>query len=143
MSYEAWRITFQDPEQAARAAYQQLQKTNGKLQAMIEHCRIAEEERDSARQRLALLNDDGAWHWMNDGNDHLESLSCLVLIPAHELRGLIANSKTEGWQLAANHLAALDAPKCAQFFREGAVNHLNNRAERMRQQETTPCPTQS
>lgn len=32
MSYEAWRITFKDPEQAARAAYQQLEQLAGKLQ---------------------------------------------------------------------------------------------------------------
>ena len=32
MSYEAWRISFQDSEQAARAAYQQLEQLASKLQ---------------------------------------------------------------------------------------------------------------
>tara|TARA_R110002012_G_scaffold321621_1_gene550148 strand:- start:2163 stop:2813 length:651 start_codon:yes stop_codon:yes gene_type:complete len=64
-----------------------------KFESLVEQCRITEEQRDEARRRLALLNEDGAWHWMNDGNDHLESLSCLVLINAAELRSLIAEKQ--------------------------------------------------
>jgi hypothetical protein len=66
-----------------------------RFESLVEQCRITEEQRDEARRRLALLNEDGAWHWMNDGNDHLESLSCLVLINAAELRSLIAEKQAD------------------------------------------------
>ncbi len=37
MSYEAWRITFQDSEQAAKAAYQALQQAQEERAAMAAH----------------------------------------------------------------------------------------------------------
>lgn len=35
------------------------------------------------------------WYWLGDGNDHLESLTCPILIEASELRELLEKTKRE------------------------------------------------
>ena len=33
------------------------------------------------------------WHWQGDGEDHLESLACPILIEASDLRGLLKSER--------------------------------------------------
>lgn len=49
MSYEAWRISYQSSEQAARAAYSGLQSTSTRLHEVAVACANAEAERDALR----------------------------------------------------------------------------------------------
>ena len=52
MSYEAWRISYQSSEQAARAAYSGLQSTSTRLHEAAVACANAEAERDALRAEL-------------------------------------------------------------------------------------------
>lgn len=64
-----------------------------KFATLVEHCKRLESQLDAERRRnndLEFYRDDNAvWHWQNDGQDFLESLSCPVIIPAHQLRDLL------------------------------------------------------
>lgn len=42
--------------------------------------------------------------------------------------------QAEGWEQAAHVIEIMECPKGAQFFREGVVNHLRYKAEKMRRQ---------
>lgn len=64
-----------------------------KFQTLVEHCKLLETQLHNERCRnndLQFYREDNAvWHWQNDGQDFLESLSCPVIIPAHQLRALL------------------------------------------------------
>lgn len=52
-------------------------------------------ERDALKKKLALLYSERkgeVWCWQGDGEDHLESLTCPVLISAEALRAALAAS---------------------------------------------------
>lgn len=52
-----------------------------------------EQERATMRREIVTLQEGAAgnyWHWQGDGEDHLESLSCPVLISADQLRAVLA-----------------------------------------------------
>lgn len=58
---------------------------------LIQQCSAAEQQRDTHLNKLRTLNHGDAseaWHWMNDGNDQLESLTCPILISAEDLKGI-------------------------------------------------------
>ena len=55
MSYEAWRISYQSSEQAARAAYADLRATSARLHEVAVSCENAEAERDALRAELDAL----------------------------------------------------------------------------------------
>ena len=58
---------------------------------LIQQCKAAEHQRDTHLNKLRTLNHGDAseaWHWMNDGNDKLESLTCPILISAEDLKGI-------------------------------------------------------
>jgi len=42
---------------------------------------------------LRRERDGEAWYWQGDGTDHLESLTCPVLIEAEDLRALLERGK--------------------------------------------------
>ena len=52
-----------------------------------------EKWRDEARHHRALGNDP--WHWMHDGNDHLEGIACPILIHPDHLRELCGSATRE------------------------------------------------
>lgn len=58
---------------------------------LIQQCQTAEAERDRILNKLRSLNHGDAsdsWHWMGDGNDHLDSLTCPILISAEDLKAV-------------------------------------------------------
>ena len=55
MTYEAWRISYQSSEQAARAAYSGLQSTSTRLHEAAVACANAEAERDALRAKIAEM----------------------------------------------------------------------------------------
>jgi len=44
------------------------------------------------------------WIWLDDGEDHLESLVCPVLIEAYQLRALIEKAKRKEWERVMTHI---------------------------------------
>ena len=41
---------------------------------------------------------DETWYWMGDGEDHLESLTCPVIINAEDLRNLLADERQKAFR---------------------------------------------
>jgi hypothetical protein len=63
-----------------------------KFDCLVEHCKRLDEEIARYRREahdLRLYQDNAVWFWQGDNQDHLESLSCPVVIPASELRELL------------------------------------------------------
>ena len=58
--------------------------------------------RDREAERRGRYID--AWHWQDDGEDHLESLTCPVLIEAPELSALIEEAKKQGEKKALRRI---------------------------------------
>ena len=46
-------------------------------------------------RKFANFNNEDCWIWMGDGNDHLESLTCPVVISPSDLMELISPRNTE------------------------------------------------
>lgn len=71
------------------------QTLKAKLKGLIQHCEHLEQKiakRDSQLRRLNYGKVDGnVWYWMTDEENHLESLSCPVVIDAVDLRDLLAD----------------------------------------------------
>ncbi|MBS3670157.1 hypothetical protein [Vreelandella boliviensis] len=55
MSYESWRISFQDSEQAARAAYEAFQMNNDRSNGLIDHLEEVMAERDSLKAHAVAV----------------------------------------------------------------------------------------
>lgn len=55
MSYESWRISFQDSEQAARAAYEAFQMNNDRANGLIDHLEEVMAERDSLKAHAVAV----------------------------------------------------------------------------------------
>lgn len=56
-----------------------------------------ENERLKAENKALRRTEKGeVWYWQGDEDDHLESLSCPVLIDAGDLRGLLSNAR-QAW----------------------------------------------
>lgn len=55
MSYESWRISFQDSEQAARAAYEAFQMNNDRANGLINQLEAIKEERDTLASHVERL----------------------------------------------------------------------------------------
>ncbi|SNY95517.1 hypothetical protein SAMN04488142_0017 [Halomonas sp. hl-4] len=61
---------------------------------LIQQCRAAERQRDEQLSKLRALNHGStseAWHWMGNGEDHLESLVCPILISAENLKAIFSD----------------------------------------------------
>jgi hypothetical protein len=89
-----------------------------KFDTLVEHCKGLESQLYAERSRnndLQFYRDDNAvWYWQNDGQDFLESLSCPVIIPAHQLRGLLLENTHGGFTkrlgLLADRMSAVIDP---------------------------------
>lgn len=69
-----------------------------KIAGFVEQAKAAEAHTQKLRREnlLYAANARGEfWAWQGDECDHLESLTCPVLIPAAELRALLEAAKTE------------------------------------------------
>lgn len=80
-----------------------------KFATLVEHCKRLEGQLHAERSRnndLEFYRDDNAvWHWQNDGQDFLESLSCPVIIPAHQLRAFLLENTHGGFTKRLSDLA--------------------------------------
>ena len=88
---------------------------------LIQQCKAAEHQRDTHLNKLRTLNHGDAseaWHWMNDGNDQLESLTCPILISAEDLKGIFEERDALAAHVErlkeAGEAAALEAPSVTQ-----------------------------
>ena len=69
----------------------------------------------------ATMEAKDAWHWLGDGEDHLESLICPILIEADDLRELLANDKKAGMQEVVEFVSRVEKsePSCMSWnFRQ-------------------------
>jgi hypothetical protein len=89
-----------------------------KFDTLVEHCKLLEAQLYAERSRNNDLQfyraDNAVWHWQNDGQDFLESLSCPVIIPAHQLRALLLENTHGGFTkrlgLLADRMSAVIDP---------------------------------
>lgn len=68
-----------------------------KFDTLVDHCKVLDAEIARLRAELnqaRLYEDNAVWHWQHDGEDFLESLTCPVVIPASQLRELLADRPT-------------------------------------------------
>lgn len=76
------------------AALRLLESENWKLQRTVQACVKGEAiARAEAAKRRALGADP--WHWMGDGEDHLESLVCPILILPEDLKAALDAAREE------------------------------------------------
>ena len=61
MTYEAWRISYQSSEQAARAAYVECVQLHIRLES-------AEKERDALRAKIEAMENQEPAMWANSSN---------------------------------------------------------------------------
>jgi hypothetical protein len=63
-----------------------------KFDCLVEHCKRLDDDIAKTRRvadDVRLYQENAVWFWQGDNQDHLESLSCPVVIPAGELRELL------------------------------------------------------
>lgn len=74
-----------------------------KFDALVEHAKRQDSLLAELSQKLntiRLYDEREAWYWDTQGENHLESLVCPVVIEANDLRALLASAvQPEGWQL--------------------------------------------
>jgi hypothetical protein len=74
-----------------------------KFDALVEHAKRQDGELAELRQKLntiRLYDERETWFWEAQGENHIESLACPVVIEADDLRALLASAvQPEGWQL--------------------------------------------
>lgn len=64
----------------------------GKFLGLVEHCKFSDKriaELTSQLNMVRLYEQKEVWYWQGDGEDHLESLVCPVVINAEDLRELL------------------------------------------------------
>lgn len=68
-----------------------------KLKGLIQHCEQIEDQNHKLMREKRELNygdvDANVWFWMEGEENHLESLTCPVVIDAEVLRQLINNKE--------------------------------------------------
>jgi len=137
MSYESWRISYQSSEQAAQAAYAQLQAVSAAAKALSEATN--ERDADDAQERLdaaiggqlekaiALNNLHAAQHAMQQYAE-----ACKTNHHPGETFGMSVSGPT----------GCASAPHCLRAARLvflDAARLIEHRIEEAKQ-ETTPCP---
>jgi hypothetical protein len=143
MNYDAWRITFQSSEQAAQAAYAQLQ------QAQEERDALAADLETIISQARSLYGDVLGAFDADSRCDEEDKATCEfnAFESATQMRALLMNLtpntnlarrdnyKTAlGWEDSANTLELMECPKGARYFRESAAKHLRYKAGKLRKQ---------
>ncbi len=135
MNYDAWRITFQSSEQAAQAAYAQLQQAQEERDAMAAHIeRLKEAGEEAALEAPAVTQAAIAW------GDVCEQS------PAASLTHRDAQQQRTGIINACNHVLSMDSDTHKAFFATDRYVYVSTRALReyantlSEQAEATPCP---
>lgn len=76
----------------ALEAETQLSCARARNEGLVDHLRRTLRENATLREQIALVTyqTDRVWFWQGDGNDHLGSLSCPVVMEVGTLQGIIA-----------------------------------------------------
>lgn len=150
MTYEAWRISYQSSEQAARAAYSGLQSTSTRLHEAAVACANAEAERDALRAKIAEMEQQEparlvtatAYRWRYRGaikwqyGELTEEVARLAKEHNHEVQPLYAtHGATGGQAMTSEEIIAL-AFQCGVWIplasgpeREQTIDRLRRFAE--------------
>lgn len=110
-----------------------------------EECQIAvrqkiEQERDALAAHVERLRNACQMAFQTPLDEHYSKGVNVALHHAIESTGennldrRDTLKQAEGWEQAAHVIEIMECPKGAQFFREGVVNHLRYKAEKMRRQ---------
>lgn len=82
------------------ASEQQQTVPRHKFEGLVEEVRLKDAEIARLAEQVMNLqayrdgeSGDGVWHWQGDGEDHLESLTCPIVIRAQDLRRLVASEQ--------------------------------------------------
>ena len=78
MTYEAWRISYQSSEQAARAAYAECEQLRAKIEVM------------ERQEPVAWLYDDGRFVWRKTAPHEINYADCkmaLYALPGAQTQG--------------------------------------------------------
>lgn len=63
-----------------------------KFDTLVQHCKYLDDAIAQARSevhQVTLYQQDAVWFWQHDGRDHLESLTCPIIIQPSQLRELL------------------------------------------------------
>jgi hypothetical protein len=118
------------------ALEEQLTNLQFKFNNLVEHAKVQDRriEEQGARLNQVTLYDDGVvWHWMGDGSDLPETLTCPVIVPAPVLRELMAKGHV------MRELVSMAAPmspavldKAAPLQVVGRIHHNDQHPEPVR-----------
>lgn len=82
------------------ASEQQQTVPRHKFEGLVEEVRLKDAEIARLAEQVMNLqayrdgeSGGGVWHWQGDGEDHLESLTCPIVIRAQDLRRLVASEQ--------------------------------------------------
>ena len=88
------------------------------------HLELMAEAKEQLLNQLKIK--DGYWMWQNDEEDHLESLSCPILIEADELRGLLAEERKKWKEFILRKREPLDGEhRIAVWFTKEELASVN------------------
>lgn len=120
----------------------------GECDRLIVQLESAEEREQARAARTEELSDAlrGMTKWQNHVDPEERSAAIRVLndapesSPKYSLARRDTIKQAEGWEQAARVIEIMECPKGARFFREGVVNHLRYKAEKLRRQAAgTTC----
>ena len=72
------------------------QTLKARLKGIVQHCEQLEQKVAEQTSQLRRLNygkvDENVWYWMDDDDNHLDSLACPIVIDAASLRRLLSEA---------------------------------------------------
>lgn len=89
MKHHAYTCTFPEGCNCGASYVNGLETELATLRAEVSRLR-SEANRKDCRVVSHRISGGEAWLWQGDGHDHLESLTCPVVIQPEQLRGLVA-----------------------------------------------------
>jgi hypothetical protein len=89
---EIRHMAVEMPDRDMSEKWKRKQETNALLARQAEVSFAADVEQGK-KGRVRSID---PWHWKGDGEDHLESLACPILIEADDLRQLVSDNKRVG-----------------------------------------------
>lgn len=137
MSYEAWRISYQSSEQAAQAAYAQLQQAQEERDAMAAHVERlrnaineATDKHIAFAKRMALGSNHTSMMAVDKADALLVRASFHVPIDTSCLTHRDAQQQRTGIINACNHVLSMNSDTHKAFFATDRYVYVSTRALR-------------